>query len=69
MLDKKRGVCLDSELGHADSFQVLEGRRVGPLTVIKYRRQIKKSDIVDKDFDVEKVFLFVTGCHGNGNLN
>lgn len=56
ILEKKRGVCLDSELGHPDGYQVLEGRRVGPLIVLKYRRQIKKSDEVDKDYDVDKVW-------------
>ncbi|OXA51211.1 Protein Skeletor, isoforms B/C [Folsomia candida] len=54
ILEKKRGVCLDSELGHSDSIQVLEGRRIGPLIVIKYRRQLKRADEADKDIDPDK---------------
>jgi len=37
--------------------QVLEGRRVGPVTVLKYRRQLKKAEEKDKDIDVEKVII------------
>jgi hypothetical protein len=58
--ERKRGVCPDSEVGGSDGIQVLEGRRVGPLTVIKFRRQLKKADDKDKDYDVDKVrFLLI----------
>lgn len=43
-------MCRDQDLGKSDGYQVLEGRRVGgALTVIKYRRQLKASDDVDRD--------------------
>lgn len=54
ILEKKRGVCLDSELGASDSIQVLEGRRLGPLVVIKYRRQLKRAEPSDQDIDPDK---------------
>ncbi|CAL8090895.1 unnamed protein product [Orchesella dallaii] len=51
ILDHKRGVCKDQSLGKSDGIQVLEGRRVSnAITVIKYRRQLKASDDIDRDF-------------------
>ncbi|ODM96270.1 Protein Skeletor, isoforms B/C, partial [Orchesella cincta] len=58
ILDHKRGVCKDQELGKSDGIQVLEGRRVNnALTVIKYRRQLKSADELDKDFITDQVAI------------
>lgn len=56
ILEHKRGVCRDQDLGKADGIQVLEGRRVGnAVTVIKYRRQLMASDDSDKTIPVDQV--------------
>jgi hypothetical protein len=71
ILDIKHGVCKDSDLSHSDSTQLLEARRIGSLTGIKYRRQLTRSEENDKEFNLTSPvsLIFAVGkLFENGDL-